>query len=404
MGGSKMDINTAVGGNKLSRAAKFWYTLLALGLVLLPLLFQGLGQFFLVRIAALIGLYVILALGLNIVVGFAGLLDLGYIAFYAIGGYVGMLGATWLIKTFGDGVGPWTYFIMLPVAAGAAALTGIALGTPVLRLRGDYLAIVTLGFGEIVRIALNNNILNLTNGAAGLPKAGVLVPPPAGLIWLREHLVFELPGIGPGFYFQFSDNLFWYFMILLLCILTIFVVRRLDDSRLGRSWVAMREDEVAASSMGINIRNAKLWAFSLGALWGGIAGITFANFQQFVSPESFTFMESVFVVCIVVLGGMGSIAGPVVGAVIIQGVPELIRGFAATGLLRLTAEQATLVSSYRYLIFGAMMVIMMAVRPQGFIPSKRRAMELKPEDEDILSEEDETLYDAEHGTDMGAGF
>ena len=401
MGGSKMDIKTVVTGRKLTRRQKFWYWMMGLALVLLPVLFQGLGQYFLVRIMALIGLYVMLALGLNIVVGFAGLLDLGYIAFYAIGGYVGMLGATWIIQTFGEAWGPWTYYIMLPFAALAGAITGIALGTPVLRLRGDYLAIVTLGFGEIVRIALNNNIFGLTNGAAGLPEAGVIVPPPAGLPWLQEHITFSLPNLGPnGFYFEFSANLFWYFMIVLLCMLTVFVVRRLDDSRLGRSWVAMREDEVAASSMGINIRNAKLWAFSLGAVWGGIAGITFANFQQFISPESFTFMESVFVLCIVVLGGMGSIPGVIVGAIVIQGVPELIRGLAATGLLRLTAEQATLVSSYRYLVFGAMMVIMMAVRPQGFIPSKRRAMELAPSDDTILEEENQTLYDAEHMTDV----
>jgi len=399
MGGSKMDVNTTVVSRKSTTKQKIAYAAIAFALVVAPILFQGFGQYFLVRIMALIGLYVMLGLGLNIVVGYAGLLDLGYIAFYAIGGYVGIIGATFIIEKFGEAWGPWTYYIMLPLAALAGAATGIVLGTPVLRLRGDYLAIVTLGFGEIVRIALNNNIFGLSNGAAGLPEAGVLVPEPAGLAWLRDHIVVSLPNLGAnGFYFTFSNNLFWYFMIVLLCIVTIFVVRRLDDSRLGRSWTAMREDEVAASSVGVNIRDAKLWAFSLGAVWGGIAGITFANFQQFISPESFTFMESVFVVCIVVLGGMGSIPGVIVGAIVIQGVPELIRGLASTGLLRLTAEQASAVSNYRYLVFGLMMVIMMAVRPQGFIPSQRRAMELKPEDDTILGDENETEYDHEHGT------
>jgi branched-chain amino acid transport system permease protein len=399
MGGSKMDIRTTVVSRKSTTKQKIAYAAIAFALVIAPILFQGFGQFFLVRIMALIGLYVMLGLGLNIVVGYAGLLDLGYIAFYAIGGYVGIIGATYIIDHLGEAWGPWTYYIMLPFAALAGAATGIVLGTPVLRLRGDYLAIVTLGFGEIVRIALNNNIFGLSNGAAGLPKAGVLVPEPAGLAWLRDHIVVSLPNLGAnGFYFTFSNNLFWYFMIVLLCIVTIFVVRRLDDSRLGRSWTAMREDEVAASSVGVNIRNAKLWAFSLGAVWGGIAGITFANFQQFISPESFTFMESVFVVCIVVLGGMGSIPGVIVGAIVIQGVPELIRGLASTGLLRLTAEQASAVSNYRYLVFGLLMVIMMAVRPQGFIPSQRRAMELKPEDDSILGDENQTEYDFEHGT------
>ena len=195
--------------------------------------------------------------------------------------------------------------------------------------------------------------------------------------------------------------MYWYYVIMLLCIFTMFVVRRLDDSRLGRSWTAMREDEVAAASMGVNITGAKLYAFSLGALWGGIAGITFANFQGFVSPESFTFMESVFVVSIVVIGGMGSIPGAIVGALFIQGIPEFIRGAAQSGWLEtfgitLTAEAQSAVSNYRYLVFGLLMVLMMALRPQGIIPSKRRARELHPEDEGLADEMNETLYDAQH--------
>ncbi len=411
MGGSKMDIKTSVESAKMSPTKLAVYAGIGVLVFLAPILFQGFGQLFLVRILAIVGLYVMLALGLNIVVGYAGLLDLGYIAFYGIGAYAGILGgqplSQWLAATFPDQ--PWapglSYFIMIPIAAVAAAITGIMLGTPVLRLRGDYLAIVTLGFGEIVRIALNNNIFGLTNGAAGLPKAGEVVPKPFGLDWLTKVTYFRIPNLGDnGFTFTFTANVYWYYIIVLLCVFTIFVVRRLDDSRLGRSWTAMREDEVAAASMGVNITGAKLYAFSLGALWGGIAGTTFANFQGFVSPESFTFMESVFVVCVIVLGGMGSIPGAIVGALVIQGVPELIRGMASSGLLTaltgitVSAEAQSAISNYRYLVFGLLMVIMMAWRPQGILPSKRRARELRPEDEKALDETNQTLYDAQHDT------
>ncbi|TLM80077.1 MAG: hypothetical protein FDZ75_08635, partial [Actinobacteria bacterium] len=201
-----------------------------------------------------------------------------------------------------------------------------------------------------------------------------------------------------GFNFQFTPNVYWYYVIVLLVLFTIFVVRRLDDSRLGRAWTAMREDEVAAASMGVNITASKLWAFSLGATWGGIAGITFANFQGFVSPESFTFMESVFVVSVIVLGGMGSIPGAIVGALIIQGVPELIRGLSSSGVIPMSAEMQSAVSNYRYLVFGLLMVVMMAWRPQGILPSKRRARELHPDDERMKDIESETLFDAQHQT------
>ncbi len=410
MGGSKMDIATKVDAGKSSPMTKAVYALVLLVVILMPIIFQGFGQLFMVRILAVVGLYVMLALGLNIVVGYAGLLDLGYIAFYAIGAYAGVLSglpfSQFLAKTFPaitwlPGI---SYFVMIPVAMLAAAITGICLGTPVLRLRGDYLAIVTLGFGEIVRICLNNNIFGLSNGAAGLPKAGQVMPKPAGLDWLQNTLYVQIPNIGPnGFNFTFSNNVYWYYVIVIFCLLTIFVVRRLDNSRLGRSWTAMREDEVAASSMGVNITGAKLYAFSLGAMWGGIAGITFANFQGFVSPESFTFMESVFVVSIVVIGGMGSIPGAIVGALFIQGIPEFIRGAAQAGWLKvvginLSAEAQSAVSNYRYLVFGFLMVLMMAVRPQGIIPSKRRARELHPDDEKMLDEGNETLFDAQHDT------
>jgi len=398
MGGAKMDVNTAVSSGKRSRLKTSLYALLMVVLIAMPIFFEGFGMLFMTRILALVGLYVMLALGLNIVVGYAGLLDLGYIAFYAIGAYAGVIVGSKVFEST-PWLGPWTYFLMIPVAAVFAALTGLALGTPVLRLRGDYLAIVTLGFGEIVRIIINNNAFGITNGAAGLPRAGIFLPKPAGLEWLQEKAYFVIPGLGKnGFNFSFSSNVYWYYIIVLLCMLTIFVVQRLDDSRLGRSWSAMREDEVAASSMGVSIMQAKLWAFSLGAVWGGIAGLTFANFQQFVSPESFTFMESVFVVCAVVIGGMGSIPGAIIGALLIQGTPEIIRGFAASGIIPLTGTQVSAISNYRNLVFGLVMVVMMVWRPQGILPSKRRASELRPDSDEMADEENETLYDAQHET------
>lgn len=380
--------------------------LLGLILVFAPVYFEGIGQTFLVRIMAVVGLYVILSLGLNIAVGSAGLLNMGSIAFYAVGAYSGILLGlliTPMLETLGNSLGlPWltglSYFICVPIAALAAAGAGLLVGWPVLRLRGDYLAIVTLGFGEIVRIVITNNPGGVTNGAAGLPPVGKSIVAPLGLEWLRENVSLSIPGIGQyGFNFNFTDNLYWYFIILLLVLFTIFVVRRINDSRLGRSWVAMREDEVAASSIGVNIPKAKLWAFTLSALWGGIAGVTFGNFQMFISPESFTFMESILLVCIVVLGGMGSIPGAILGAAVIQGVPELIRGLASSGVLNVGAETQAAISNYRYLVFGLLMVIMMAVKPEGLIPSQRRARELHPEG-DLRDKGNQDLWEARHKT------
>jgi branched-chain amino acid transport system permease protein len=389
-----MDIRTNVASGSMWTPKRIvMYVLITLAVVALPIYFQAVQNYFFVRIFAVMGIYVMLALGLNIVVGYAGLLDLGYVAFYAMGAYVGvLLGFAW-DSVFSAGASGFAYWGLLPVAALAAAGTGVALGTPVLRLRGDYLAIVTLGFGEIVRIAINNNIFGLTNGAKGLPGPGQSVPTPAGQQWFIENLQFGN--------FRFSSDLWWYYVIVLLCLLTIFVVRRLDDSRLGRAWVAMREDEVAAASVGISITTTKLWAFSMGALWGGVAGITYAYWVGFISPESFNFMESVLIVCMVVLGGMGSIPGAILGAVIIAGLPELLRFLAQSDALSglLTTEQANLASQYRYLIFGGAMVIMMAFRPQGILPSQRRAMELHPEDAKTLEEANQQLWDVEHQTD-----
>ncbi len=373
-----------------------FYVVLALFTLLMPVYFQSVGNAFMVRIFALVGIYVLLALGLNIVVGYAGLLNLGYIAFYAVGAYAGMnLG--FLMQELLMGLGflgekpeNWSYWALLPFAAVPGAVAGIMIGGPVLRLRGDYLAIVTLGFGEIVRIAITNNIGGITNGASGLPAIGQRVAPVAGQEWARLNL--------SSGNFIFSKDLYWYYIIVALVLFAVLVITRLDNSRLGRAWVAMREDEVAAASVGVNILTTKLWAFALGAAWGGIAGHTYAYWVGFISPESFNFMESVLVVCMVVLGGMGSIPGTILGAVIITAAPEVIRAMAASPAFSgiLTAEQASLVGDYRFLIFGGLMVVMMAIRPQGILPSKRRARELHPVDEKVLAQENQQLWEAEH--------
>lgn len=390
--GKKAESATGSGDDKTKRSwgKTSMYALLLAFLLLAPILFQGFGQLFMIRILAVVGLYIILALGLNIVVGYAGMLDFGRIAYYAIGAYVGMWVGIPVTKLLGPALGGLSYFVALLIGGFTAMLVGLLLSLPVLRLSGDYLAIVTLGFGEIVRITLKNNIFGVTNGATGLPRSGASLPVPFGLEWLNTNTYFT---IGDNFAFEFTSNVYWYLIILALVILAIIVVRRQDNSRIGRSWAALREDEVAAAAMGVNLTTAKLYAFSLGAIWGGVAGVSFAYFQQFISPESFTFLESVLVLAIVVIGGMGSIPGVIVGAFLIQGLPEFIRGFAQSDLLRdigiqISAETASAISNYRYLVFGAVMVIMMAVRPEGIIPSKRIARELHPatiDEADILA-------------------
>jgi branched-chain amino acid transport system permease protein len=373
---------------------------LLLAVVVVPIVLQGFIELsFFVRVFAIAAIYVILALGLNIVTGYAGLLNFGHAAFYAMGAYssviVGNLAIDAIAKIGNVGLRDFltgsTWIAMLPVAAVVAALAGLALGTPVLRLRGDYLAIVTLGFGEIVRLLAVNDFLGLTKGAMGLSTTQVN---PVGLTWLQDNARLNIG----SFQFMFSVNLYWYFAAVAIIVFTIFVIRRIDDSRLGRSWVAMREDEVAAESVGVNVMTAKLWAFALGAMFGGLAGVIFANSQGFVSPESFIFMESVLIVAMVVLGGMGSIPGVIVGALLLAGIPEIISGVAQSPLLSglISAETASAISSYRYLAFGALMVIMMARRPQGMIPSKRRAQELRPDDMRIVEDEDQSAWGVEH--------
>ncbi len=329
--------------------------------------------------SAVIGIYVMLALGLNIVVGYAGLLDLGYIAFYAMGAYAGvLLGDVVLQRLAAHVLRCRATDRMLPIAALAAACTGVALGSPVLRLRGDYLAIVTLGFGEIVRICINNNIFGLTNGAAGLPGRGRV----------RARAVRSRSGSGqrPILRRRSARSRSRHEPVLVL--------------RHRRACASSRSSSCAGSTTpgsaargsrcartrsrrrpcGINITTPKLWAFSLGALWGGVAGVTFAYLQRFISPESFTFMESVFVVCIVVLGGMGSIPGVIVGAVIIAGCRRSSAGCSASCpcLPAVTADQVAPISNYRYLVFGLLMVVMMAVATTRHHPVQASRSELSP--------------------------
>lgn len=272
-------------------------------------------------------MYVVLGLGLNIVVGMAGLLDLGFVAFYAVGAY------SYALLNYHFGLGFWA---VLPIGGGLAAMAGILLGFPVLRLRGDYLAIVTLGFGEIIRLVLENwNEFSMgPSGISNIPRPGLF------------GMEMSLNG----------SILYLYYIMIIFMIFTIFVVNRLQDSRLGRAWIALREDEIACQAMGIDKRKTKLVAFSLGAFWAGVVGVIFAAKTTFINPASFTFLESAIILSIVVLGGMGSIVGVIIGALILILLPEYLRAF----------------SEYRMLAFGAILVAMMVFRPQGLFSTIRR--------------------------------
>ncbi|SLM29839.1 leucine/isoleucine/valine transporter subunit; membrane component of ABC superfamily [Desulfamplus magnetovallimortis] len=278
--------------------------------------------------------YICLGLGLNVVVGLAGMLDLGYIAFYGVGAY------TYALLNVNFGLGFW---VCLPVSGFLACIAGCIVGYPTLRMRGDYLAIVTLGFGEIIRIILNNwmELTNGPNGILGVKTIGILMP------FFENGMTLETLWV---------KKLQWfYYFVLGLAIVAIIAVRRLNYSRVGRAWESIREDETAAELMGVNTFNYKLLAYAMGAIFAGLAGAFFAARMKFVSPESFTFLESAMVLCMVVLGGMGSIPGIILGVVALIALPEAFREF----------------ESYRMLVFGATMIIMMLFRPAGLIPAKR---------------------------------
>ena len=309
-------------------------------LIALPFVAAMGGQAW-VRILDFAILYVFLALGLNIVVGLAGLLDLGYIAFYAVGAY------TWALL---------------------ASLAGVVLGSPTLKLRGDYLAIVTLGFGEIVRIFLNNlnSPINVTNGPQGI----TLIDP-------VSFGAFKFSGTTQIFGFALSGPQKYYFLLVALAILVIIINVRLQNSRIGRAWQAIREDEIAPKAIGINTRNLKLLAFAMGASFGGIAGGIFSAMQGFVSPESFSLIESIMILAMVVLGGMGHIPGVILGAVLLTVLPEVLR--YGVGPLQMAVFGKMLVDpeSLRMLVFGLALVLVMRFKPAGLWPSPERKRELQ---------------------------
>jgi branched-chain amino acid transport system permease protein len=297
-----------------------------------------------------------LALGLNIVVGYAGLLDLGYVAFYAVGAYLYAMLAS---PHIGVHLPLW---VLLPGGALLAAAFGALLGAPTLGLRGDYLAIVTMGFGEIIRIFLRN--LNVTNGPAGID---LIDPIQVGSFsFSATHRVFGMTI--PGIY-----N--YYFLFLGLTVLIVLMSRRLEGSRIGRAWAAIREDEIAARAMGLNTRNLKLLAFAMGATFGGVSGVLFAGFQGFVSPESFTMNESVMILCMVVLGGMGHLNGVLLGAILLAILPEAFRPLAQ--LQQQAFGQVFLdPASLRMLLFAVALIAVMILRPEGLWPSPVRKREL----------------------------
>jgi branched-chain amino acid transport system permease protein len=341
---------------------KVWLGVAMLGVVLaiLPFVLGMAGQSW-VRTLNFALIYVMLALGLNIVVGFAGLLDLGYIAFYAVGAYVWAMLAS---PHFGLHLPFW---IVLPIGVVMAAIFGALLGAPTLKLRGDYLAIVTLGFGEIIRIFMNNldAPVNITNGPQGINRVDTFALGDFVFGRSQEMLGFRITG--PEKY---------YYLLLFLVIVIVVMCVRLQNSRIGRAWEAVREDEVAAKAMGINTRNIKLLAFSMGASFGGVAGAMFASMQGFVSPESFSLMESITVLCMVVLGGMGHIPGVILGAILLSVFPEVLRAVVVPLQQATFGEVLLDPEAIRMLMFGLALVLVMIFRPAGLWPSAVRRREL----------------------------
>jgi branched-chain amino acid transport system permease protein len=341
-------------------------------LLILPLLLQTQGNAW-VRIADTALLYVLLALGLNIVVGYAGLLDLGYVAFYALGAYMfGLLASPHLTDSFpaiaamfpnGLHMPLW---IVIPAGAALAGFFGILLGAPTLKLRGDYLAIVTLGFGEIIRVFLNNldHPVNITNGPKGLNQI--------------DPIHFWSVNLGKPahlFGYEIASVTLYYYLFLALVVVSVIVCHRLELSRIGRAWMAIREDEVAAKAMGINTRNMKLLAFGMGATFGGVAGSMFGAFQGFVSPESFSLMESVMIVAMVVLGGIGHLPGVILGAVLLSALPEVLR-YVAGPLQAMTGGRLDS-AILRQLLIAVAMISVMLLRPRGLWPAPTHGKSLQ---------------------------
>ena len=357
--------------------------------VILPY-FGSLNPFYM-DLATQIGIFVVLALGLNVVVGFAGLLDLGYVAFYAVGAYVWAIFSTGQANNFIPGelfpLSGWWFFAFLIIAIGVGVVTGVLLGLPVLRLRGDYLAIVTLGFGEVIRVlALNlDTPINITNGAQGIRAIGR--PPLFFEPWLRS--------LGVELSTTQLYQLFFYFMVLLVVGLTVLAVIRLNNSRIGRAWTAIREDETAAIAMGIPLVRMKLMAFAVGACFAAVMGVIFASKQLFINPPTFDLIRSISILSMVILGGMGSIPGVILGATLVtllnlQMLPRIateLRGLQQAGVPIPSQFDPT---QYQRMIFGLMLILMTIFRPEGILPEDRRRQELHGDDEVEIEPEDDT--------------
>ena len=367
---------------RMPRGLKILLTAIALG-VLMPVL--GTINAYYMEIAIQVGIFVALALGLNIVVGLAGLLDLGYVAFFAVGAYSwAIFGSPQANLIFGGNHFPlsgWWFFVFLFVGVGVAAGAGMLLGLPVLRLHGDYLALVTLGFGEVIRVLANNldKPINITNGPKGITPIN------------RPPIFFEpllrAIGLEPNPYVIYP--LYLYALVLLIVGVTVLVNRRLEDSHIGRAWEAIREDQTAAQAMGVPLVRMKLLAFACGASFAGAVGVLFSAKQIFINPESFTFMESIGVLAMIILGGMGSIPGAILGATVVTVLNlQVLKGFSLwlnelrnAGTVILGYNLANLPTQlepakYERMIFGLILVLMMIFRPQGILPAKRRIREL----------------------------
>ena len=362
---------------------------LALGCLTLAILMPILGTIngYYLEVATQVGIFVALALGLNIVVGLAGLLDLGYVAFYAVGAYTwAIFGSPQASKFISESLvhfplaGSW-FFVFLFLAVGVGALAGILLGLPVLRLRGDYLAVVTLGFGEVIRVLANNldKPINFTNGPQGITP---ITRPPLFFLPLLEFLGVEA---SPTVLYP----LYFYFIVLVIVLVVILVNRRLEDSHIGRAWEAIREDEVAAQAMGVPLVRMKLLAFACGASFAGAMGALFSAKQVFINPESFTFLESIGVLSMVILGGMGSIPGAILGASVVtvlnlqvlKGLSLWLNELRNAGTVILGYNLANLPTQlepakYERMVFGVILILMMIFRPQGILPTRRRQREL----------------------------
>src|SRR5262252_2589964 len=367
---------------RMPRGLKAVLAVVTLG-VLMPVL--GSINAYYLEIAIQVGIFVALALGLNIVVGLAGLLDLGYVAFFAVGAYSwAIFGSPQANLIFGGTVFPlpaWWFFPFLLVGIGIAAAAGILLGLPVLRLHGDYLAIVTLGFGEVIRVLANNldKPINFTNGPKGITPIG---RPP---IFFAP--VLRLVGIEPNPNVIYP--LYLYFLVLLVVGVTVLVNRRLEDSHIGRAWEAIREDQTAAQAMGVPLVRMKLLAFACGASFAGAVGVLFSAKQIFINPESFTFMESIGVLAMIILGGMGSIPGAILGAAVVTVLNlQVLKGFSLwlnelrnAGVTIFGFSLADLPTQlepakYERMVFGLILVLMMIFRQQGILPARRRTREL----------------------------